>query len=323
MYETPARSYDAQIGRFGQTDPLMESAANTSSYEFVLNNPVSGIDPTGLQTLQEMMQDAWDQSGEYGGYFEVENGRLKDIDGNGGSYQFGSQEEAFSVGVGWMDANNGWGQNGWASSLGEAKQNYFKLGGTEQSVWGVLPSVIVTATRQAGGGLNFGDAVWNWGDGNEDWRTDGYPYNYDGGTVQNWTNDKGGKYAVFKINNNGGNVIFQGVTITNFGVFNHTGFTTSNGAIHADNDFTLTLLEHEYGHYLQAKNYGAVTYNTVIVPASLYSIITDEKAHNSFWTEKDANMWAYIYFGKNSAIANDPTLPKQFSYLMDGIINHK
>ena len=49
MYETPARMYDAQIGRFGQTDPLAEQSANASEYAFVLNNPVSMVDPMGLQ----------------------------------------------------------------------------------------------------------------------------------------------------------------------------------------------------------------------------------------------------------------------------------
>ncbi|MBS1735633.1 MAG: hypothetical protein JSS98_03410, partial [Bacteroidetes bacterium] len=43
------RMYDAQIGRFGQTDPLAEQSANASEYAFVLNNPVSMVDPMGLQ----------------------------------------------------------------------------------------------------------------------------------------------------------------------------------------------------------------------------------------------------------------------------------
>jgi len=58
------------------------------------------------------------------------------------------------------------------------------------------------------------------------WRRNGDPYKYEGGSVQNRTNDEGGKYAVFKYSNNGNYVVFPGVTITDFMVKNGTGYTT-------------------------------------------------------------------------------------------------
>ncbi|HVX52344.1 MAG TPA: hypothetical protein VHB48_19455, partial [Chitinophagaceae bacterium] len=78
----------------------------------------------------------------------------------------------------------------------------------------------------------------------------------------------------------------------------------------------------EYGHYLQALMYGSVTYNTVIVPASLWNMTFDASNHDTFWTETDANAWATLWFGRNSAIGQDPSLPKEFSYLMNQYFQH-
>jgi hypothetical protein len=101
-----------------------------------------------------------------------------------------------------MDQFNLWGTNGYASSLDDAKNNYYRggvmdggrtVGGDNYGggVQGVLPSVIVTATRQAGGGLNFGDAVWNWGNSTgsgQSWEN-GDVIHVDGighGSMDNW-----------------------------------------------------------------------------------------------------------------------------------------
>ena len=48
LYETPFRSYDAQLGRFWQTDPLADQLHGTSVFQFAFNNPISLNDPTGL-----------------------------------------------------------------------------------------------------------------------------------------------------------------------------------------------------------------------------------------------------------------------------------
>ena len=84
---------------------------------------------------------------------------------------------------------------------------------------------------------------------------------------------------MFKNSDNGNYTMFPGVTITDFGDKEHSDFTTSNGAIHATSDFDLALLGHEYGHYLQAQNYGTFTFNTIINmtnalnPSSIYSYL--------------------------------------------------
>jgi RHS repeat-associated protein len=42
-----ARMYDAQVGRWMANDPLSEKYYNTSTYTYVLNNPIANIDPDG------------------------------------------------------------------------------------------------------------------------------------------------------------------------------------------------------------------------------------------------------------------------------------
>jgi len=48
LYDATFRTYDAQIGRFHQTDPLGEASDFHSLYSYVNNNPISFSDPLGL-----------------------------------------------------------------------------------------------------------------------------------------------------------------------------------------------------------------------------------------------------------------------------------
>jgi len=50
LYETPFRSYDAQLGRFWQVEPLADIYVGVSMYQFAYNNPVSFNDPSGLSS---------------------------------------------------------------------------------------------------------------------------------------------------------------------------------------------------------------------------------------------------------------------------------
>ncbi|WP_375560246.1 RHS repeat domain-containing protein [Bernardetia sp. OM2101] len=51
LYETPFRSYDAQLGRFWQVEPLADEFHSISMFQFGFNNPISANDPSGLRTI--------------------------------------------------------------------------------------------------------------------------------------------------------------------------------------------------------------------------------------------------------------------------------
>jgi len=130
------------------------------------------------------------------------------------------------------------------------------------------------------------------------------------GIVQNFTNDRGGKFSIFIKNGTGQIVVFQGATITNFGILQYKGATTSNGGIHADLSFSLADLQHEYGHFLQAQKYGSFIYNSKILPASLWNMIVSPSSHRYFWTEIEANQLSIAFFGTKSDIASNPNFPR-------------
>ena len=52
MYDFHARMYDATLGRTFQLDPMADNFEAYSPYSWVLNNPLTMIDPTGMVTLR-------------------------------------------------------------------------------------------------------------------------------------------------------------------------------------------------------------------------------------------------------------------------------
>lgn len=58
------------------------------------------------------------------------------------------------------------------------------------------------------------------------------------------------------------------------------------------------MLQHEFGHILQYRLYGARAYWEVIAPASLFSAAKSLSDHQTFWVEMYANYLSKCYFGK-------------------------
>ncbi len=138
------------------------------------------------------------------------------------------------------------------------------------------------------------------------YQPDGPVMQYNGGTVQNFNDGLGGRYAAFT--DASGNVtVLPDVYITTWGSFSNGGVTLPGGMIYADSTFGLAELQHEYGHFLQEVIYGPLFYLYTIMPASgLNAATTTPQEHDKYWTETGANALAKAYFGPNSAISNKP-----------------
>lgn len=73
LYATEFRSYNAQIGRFHQIDPLTEFSLNWSGYSYVQNNPILFNDPYGLDTLRRNADGSLPTA-------RVDGSKLQDVD---------------------------------------------------------------------------------------------------------------------------------------------------------------------------------------------------------------------------------------------------
>ena len=85
------------------------------------------------------------------------------------------------------------------------------------------------------------------------------------------------------------------------------GIILSKGqfTLNSSTRYTQELLQHEFGHILQAKKVGLDAYYGVIAPESLWSAVKATYGnwnHNTFWTETWANYLSHNYFGAKSLL---------------------
>jgi RHS repeat-associated protein len=149
MYETGYRSYDPQIGRFNQIDPIAAAVACVSPYAYANNNPVYWNDPSGLQVGKPQPTTAPDVDGiGYGGggsggggnpYYHPKppgpiqfpgsgtltlqeaidaamaspfGGTIQSSNGGWKERNYGDEQEVFSEAAAYADYFNSWGTNG-------------------------------------------------------------------------------------------------------------------------------------------------------------------------------------------------------------------
>lgn len=94
------------------------------------------------------------------------------------------------------------------------------------------------------------------------------------------------------------------------------GIILSKGqyTLNSSSRYTQELLQHEFGHILQAREIGLKAFYNVIAPESLMSATMDGVGgwnHNLFWTETWANYLSKGYFASNSLLTNIAKWPAQ------------
>ena len=110
LYETPFRSYDAQLGRFWQVEPLADIYCSISMYQFAYNNPVSFNDPSGLNPIGDPPD------------------KEEERDNSGTSEAQGEIESAGQIIP--VDSSPKIGAGGYTWDLGNTRANPYSMGGT-------------------------------------------------------------------------------------------------------------------------------------------------------------------------------------------------
>jgi len=77
LYETSFRSYDQQVGRFFQEDPMANQTPSLSTYQFAADNPTLMNDPTGL--MPNKMNPAYNATVTYNGGFTDGTGVMNSV----------------------------------------------------------------------------------------------------------------------------------------------------------------------------------------------------------------------------------------------------
>ena len=85
---------------------------------------------------------------------------------------------------------------------------------------------------------------------------------------------------------------FRAATIPERGILAGEGVYTSQKILGKQ------MMQHEFGHILQYREYGSAAYWHIIAPESLLNATFSPSTHSSFWTETWANYMSKNYFGK-------------------------
>lgn len=111
--------------------------------------------------------------------------------------------------------------------------------------------------------------------------------------------------GVFYYGNNGCSVFFEGVQMSISNIIPDYTAYQFNGNIGIEEEwcnssFTVYDFAHEYGHYLQQKEMGMLSYLFDVAIPSMYSVSTNLEEHSQQEYEQDATMRGNQYLSNNT-----------------------
>lgn len=126
--------------------------------------------------------------------------------------------------------------------------------------------------------------------------TDVTRVNINGGYILSYDNaGSDNDYSIY-FDNNGNQIVFDGITTDN-GDLNGSAYQY-NG-IHVGSGptlfFDIGTMIHEYGHYLQQKEWGSLVYGVVAGTSSGYGHITDSDDYYQIYSEQNASQRGQAY----------------------------
>lgn len=324
--------YDHVLGRFLSPDNFVQSPNNSQNfnrYGYCMNNPLKYTDPNG---------EFWHIiiGAAIGGVVNwAANGCRFDAKGLG-YFGIGAAAGALGAGVGAginVAMAGGSFSAGFMGTAVGVSSTGFIAGAATGVETGFTSGFITNAGNAWMGGSNFGDGLYNGlkgvgigalsggvlggAIGGIDALTKGTNF-WTGKTTFDLSNGYAASGTAMGENTITGKYVgkFQDVILYEASIPNGSAVTLpGRGIILSKGEYTLNstlkstqeLLQHEYGHILQAKDVGLKAFYRVIAPESLASATMDGIKgwnHSTFWTETWSNYLSDNYFGTNSLLNN-------------------
>ena len=317
------RVYDPMTAQFFSPDPYVQAPGNWLNYNrygYCYNNPFKYTDPSGEFIITAMVAGA------------ILNLAIQTMSGN--VHSLG--DAGIAAGIGALAGGAGaWA--GSATSIALGGGTGFLVGGATGAAGGAAGGFVGGAGNAWMGGASFADGLETGLMGAGMGASSGgiigavsgginaiqHKTNFWTGTAKLDLSKGYGAHNVKNVNQTiTGKYIrqYQGVDVyesESMGSYslskNHgsggitlpgRGIIVGNGVVSRAYDFQ--LLNHEFGHILQAKEWGLSAFYSEIAPESLHSAICEtvrgenNYQHKTFWTETYANYLSSNYFGSTS-----------------------